>query len=263
MLAMSGSSHRRKVQCPKCREVITLPEQVETPPSAPPIETLPVEARLAAMEARVAALEHALEARQTPNEPPAPTPVACSGPPPLDDAGNYDLPRFRNWGSPPKREPKPAPEPVASVAVQPVAPLEPALAEAMIAILAEAAPNQAAFLARAGDAEALQFAEALADIFTRAGWTVTEIVAQPLPAEERQLSLRMSAAMSEPKVATTIHRAFGAAGFALAFEIDPERGSAVPVVVLPRRPAVGEPELNRAALRKHSGAEEQAGHALP
>lgn len=263
---MSAALRRRKVQCPKCREVITLPDPAHEPEAENPptgvIDAIPIEVRMAAMEARMAALEHALEAMQTPSEPPAPNPVACSGPPPLDGAGNYDLPRFRTWGSPPKREPQP--EPAASVPVKPAVPLDPEIAESMIAILAEAAPNKVAFMARKGDADALQFAESLADVFTRSGWIVTEITAQPLPPEERHLSLRMSAAMSEPKVATIIHRAFGAGGFALAFEIDPERSSSVPVVVLPRRAAIGEPEPSRAAShRNRESAQDHAGHALP
>jgi hypothetical protein len=267
MLAMSAALRRRKVQCPKCREVITLPDPAEAvalaaPAAAEPaVATAQEDLRLAAIEARLAALEHTIEMMQaTPHEAPATTPVARSGPPPLDGAGDYDLPRFRTWGSPPKRGPKP--EPVAAVVAKPALPIEPELAETMIAILAEAAPGKAAFWAREGDAEALQFAEALADVFTRAGWTVTELGAHPLPPEERHLSLRMSAIMSEPKVVTTIHRAFGAAGFALAFEIDPARASNVPVVVLPRRPLAGEQEMIRAVRR--SGADEgPAGNALP
>ena len=102
--------------------------------------------------------------------------------------------------------------------------------------LAEITAGEVAIRVKEGDTEAILFGEWLGLVFIKAGWTVPTFEACPLPPEEQNLTLSISANYPFPKKASTIHSALAAAGVGLVFGVDPTSDSPIPTLIVPRRP---------------------------
>jgi len=129
----------------------------------------------------------------------------------------------------------------ASVAPEPVPSLEDDQLKAppenqMLEKLSVVTPGEVAIRVKEGDAKAILFGQWLGLVFIKAGWTVAAFEARPLPPEDRNLTLLIGGSFPFPKSAAAIHSAVVAAGWELAFGIDPTSDSPVPTLIVPRRP---------------------------
>jgi hypothetical protein len=269
MLVVNAAFQRRKVQCPKCREVIALPaptaeplpesgEKIERPNGDAPVPPAgtPTEARLSALEERLARVEAELGSLKAAAELSWPKPAPLSPPEVSRDVTPAPaapaLKRFAEHAAAPAAAPGPKNGHAVGGPSRPVAgePLDPGVVERMVQTLAEVPAGRIAMQVEDGDREAERFGEWLEHVFTRSGWTVTALKAQPLPPEQQSLALLASGNYPAPKLVSTVHRAFGAAGLGLVLAIDPMSDSPVPTLIVPRRAG----KAGGAALEEAAGA---------
>lgn len=209
---VSGLGRRRKVQCPKCREIVEMstasppvPARVPAPPEISPAELAELRARvsrLEELEARVAVLERGAA-------PPANIHFLETPAPPPD--------RKLRW----------------------LAPSEEHHAEQISQTICDILRhNLAAFAAHTvtmrcvlGDGRAQRRADTMRQVFEQAKWTVhgpTEVASPP---GDRGLTLAVGS-LPMPPDASAAYLAFTASGFLLETRIDPSmRGQEVVVVV--------------------------------
>ena len=279
ILVVSPTARWKKMQCPKCRAVITLPN-----PNAarPALETSgrgavtdktapgrPEEARISAMEARLALLEKELVSLRRDRKAETGDRRETGLERPARDASFF---RDAIWTAPPDRtlgdradeglavanggaklleiEKQPAkaeradvlpenspadgpPKPVLALADERFVPPS---EDRILQKLAEMTAGEVAIRVKEGDTEAILFGEWLGLAFIKAGWTVPSFEAHPLPPKDQNLTLSISGNFPFPKRASMIHSALTAAGLALAFAIDPTSHSPIPILIVPRRP---------------------------
>jgi hypothetical protein len=265
-VVVSATLRGAKMQCPKCRAVIALPdprmagpipeagpagESVGKAPTDRP-EAARVEARLSTLEVRVALLEQELVslkfARRAPSEPEAP--AAPAAPPFEGQADPASRTAEVAWKRLPEiRAPWRGAGTIGAVCdgsresgTEEPAPLfdndrlDAAAEGRMIQTLAEFTGGKVAIRVKEGDAEAFHFGQWLGRVFVTAGWIVTTLETAPLLPEEQNLTLAMSGNFPFPRTVSAIQRALAAAGLRLAFGIDPVNKSPVPTLIVPRWP---------------------------
>ena len=217
LFTVSPASRKKKVQCPQCREIVTLPQPDEvngTPETGAAPDWV---ARCEMLQARIEALEHQVEALMVTPRTRAPLiprrlhdfdPVSREDLLPGDLAegaspagGGERREVFRT--EPPAEEA--APREVFTRSFQPSTP-------------------EIGLLVSAGDGAARRLAETLSKILTRTGWKVRGVTEDQATAPACSgLTLVASPTLPLPRVTSTLN-ALREAGFAMAFQLDPERG---------------------------------------
>lgn len=194
---------RRRVQCPKCREVVALEKEKEKKEaSTDVIDALKSEVdvlraevqRLSTLEARVAALERELNLRVE-AEPDA---IESSGPP-----------VHLRWLSRKDAE-----------AAQEDPSLDPKREEILQHNLQQSPGKMIAIRSAAGDPIARQLAERFKAVFERSSWRVVGVDEVVLPTAQHGLALAGGALPTPPDLASA-YIAFTAAGFDLVPRLDP------------------------------------------
>lgn len=189
--AIKSSSRRRRVQCPKCREIVTLepPAAPKPPASVSQPEATRIEAcRIDALEKRVAALEEALKisGASAPGAGPAPRLRWVAG----DEAQSSEI--------------------------------RPAQEAALIHNLGAIGPQEITIRSVAGDSAGCKRAEWFKTVFERVGFVVRG-PQQIERAAEPGLSLAVSSLPVAKKAAAT-YLALKAAGFEPVPVLDPDLG---------------------------------------
>lgn len=195
---------RRRVQCPKCREVVTLEkekEKKEVPTDV--IEALKSEVdvlraeveRLSAMEARVAALERELSSLRIEAQP--------------EVIESSAQPLHLRWLS--RKDAEAAHEDAA---------LDPKREEILLHNLQQSPGKMIAIRSAAGDPNARQLAERFKAVFERSSWRVVGVDEVVLPTAQHGLALAGGALPTPPDLASA-YIAFTAAGFDLVPRLDP------------------------------------------
>ena len=202
---VSPASRRKKVQCPQCREAVTVAPTAEPGGVAPEWQ-----ARCEMLQARIEALEQQVEALLV--APRTPSPFVPER-----------MPDF-SAGSHGHRRSAETLENSAALEAEVFSAEPPAEESAPPAFLTRNFSPPAAeiaLLVSAGDSAARRIAETLPEILARAGWTARGVSETHLAAAG--LTLAVAPAFPLPRVMGILH-ALRAAGFAVAFQLDPARG---------------------------------------
>lgn len=228
LFTVSAASRRKKVQCPQCREIVSLPESDDvngTPETDAAPDWL---ARCEMLQARIEALEHQVEALMvTPRTraPLIPGRAHDFGPVSRQDLLPGDLAEDRGRASHADggerrevfRTETPAEETVPR--------------EVVVRSFQPSAP-EIGLLVSAGDGAARRVAETLTKILAGSGWKVrgvTEDQATALACSG--LTLVASPALPLQRVTSTFN-ALREAGFAMTYQLDPERGSGETLLIV-------------------------------
>ncbi len=224
---ISPANRRKKVQCPQCREVVTLTEPPEIkesaqnvekplPPSAPP-EWL---ARCEQLQARIDALEQQVEALMV-----SPRPHTTL----LQD----NLPNLRS-GS----RPNPAPStPLELPSTPPPTDSRPPLDLSRVTVTPAVERSEPGFgrnfqlptpeiglVVAASDKSAHEVVDVLTKILMQAGWKVQAAIQDAsLSPHSGSLTLAAAPTMSVQRVTITLN-ALRTAGYAVTYQLDPTRG---------------------------------------
>ena len=231
---VGSASRRKKVQCPQCREVVTLsppsalngtpdPSAGREVPAAPDwmVRCEMLQARLEALEQQVEALTVAPRTRSSliPERIHDFSPVSRECLLPRDPAERHDGASPADGGErreifrPEMRAAEAAPREVMARNFQPPTP-------------------EIALLVAAGDEAARRLVEPLTEILARAGWKVRGVTEDPAPAPGcRGLTLVAAPMLPLHRVTSTLH-ALREAGFAMIFQLDPERGPSETVLIV-------------------------------
>ena len=196
---VGAASRRKKVQCPQCREVVTLspPSEMNATPETASPPAPDWRARCEMLQARIEALEQQVETLMV-----SPrlhssllhefSPVARERLPPDD----------------PRENPPPTGEAAPCKAL--ARNFQPAIPEIGLRIAAD-------------DEAARRLAATLTGILVGAGWTVRGVTEDPAPAPPPHgLTLIAAPTLPLARVTATLH-ALREAGFAIAFQLDPQR----------------------------------------
>ena len=230
---------RRRVQCPKCREVVTLELAAEPParlpkpppPTAAPDDSAREPAHIEAIETRIAALEesvtrkdgatpalHSLEQRITALEDAAKALIAAARP--------FAKPAFsQRIEAPPdpgitiRHGPPPRLRWLAGDETQ-LLDITPAQEDALLHNLSAIAGQAITIRTITGNAFVRKRAESLKAVFERAGWTVSGVGEIPRTHAEPGLTLAVGTLPVEKEAAAT-YLALKAAGFAPVPVLDP------------------------------------------
>lgn len=194
--SIAAVGKRRRVQCPKCREIVVLDKKaaVEEPEALKSeISALRAEVeRLSTLETRVAALERELglrvEAQPEVSENPGP-------------------PVHLRWIS-------------RNEAVQTDSSLDPKREEILQYNLQQSPGKMIAIRSAAGDPMARQLAERFKAVFERSSWRVVGVDEMVVPMAQHGLALAGGALPTPPDLASA-YIAFTAAGFDLVPRLDP------------------------------------------
>jgi hypothetical protein len=204
---------RKKVQCPQCREVVTLTESAPTnrTPDLDAGRDLSTKAdwmaRCENLRTRVETLEQQVEALMVSSR-----------------ARTSLLPkRLDSSSAVPCDAPLP-PDPLENGTVQREAPVA-ATSVAQAGRNRETPTGEVALVVTVGDRAAWQLAESLTEILVRAGWTVGGITENKALAHSfRGLTLAVGSAIPLQRVTRTLS-ALREAGYGMIFQIDPELGA--------------------------------------
>lgn len=213
LFMISAGSRRKKVQCPQCREVVSLTPHAEVngTPDASLTAVPEWMARCEKLQARIEALEQQVEALMVTPRNRAPliaerrhdfSAVSREIMPPGDSAENHDAPARTDEGL--KREVFRAEELPSEVAARTFHPPTP---EIML-------------LVAAGDGAARQLAETLTKILVRVGWKVRGVIEGQTLSGGHGLTLTAGPALPLERVTSTL-KALREAGFAMTFQLDP------------------------------------------
>lgn len=228
LFTVSAASRRKKVQCPQCREIVSL-----TPPDElngkPETDAAPDwMARCEMLQARIEALEHQVEALMvTPRTraPLIPGRAHDFGPVSRQDLLPGDLPEGREGASHAdggeRRE-----------VFRMETPSEETAPRGVVARTFQLSAPEIGLLVSAGDGAARQMAETLTTILAGSGWKVrgvTEDQATALACSG--LTLVASPALPLQRVTSTFN-AMREAGFAVTFQLDPERGTGETLLIV-------------------------------
>ncbi|MDP9292041.1 MAG: hypothetical protein M3O82_06745 [Verrucomicrobiota bacterium] len=197
---MAGAARRRRVQCPRCREIIVLEKPADPVPqptekaAAILDENARQQARIDALEARVAMLENALARSARPNERP----------------GSRTQLKWFGAEKPPDFSPEQA--------------------DALRHNLRTIPAHRISILSPEGDAAARLRAEWLKEVFECAHWSVLrpEKVVLPTPGSGLSFASRLPVS---PEVAAT-YFAMCASGFDLVTQFDPDLNEAEPRLIV-------------------------------
>ena len=222
VFTLSGASRRKKVQCPQCREVVTLTEPAELngTPDAEAGRDLPAApdwmARCEMLQARIETLEHQVEALMV-----IPRPRS-----PLFPERHHDF-------SPMSREQLLAGD---NGERREIFRREPPADEAepreLLARTAQSPAPEIGLIVSAGDGAARRLAEKLTGILARAGWKVRGVTeAAVLSQGCRGLTLAAAPTLPLQRVTSTLN-ALREAGLAMTFQLDPERGPSETVMIV-------------------------------
>ena len=219
---ISTASLKKKVQCPHCREVVTLSEPDElngTPETlaGPGLPAVPDwMARCEMLQARLEALEHQVEALMVTPRTHAPL-----------------IPEQRRDFNPLSREQLPPGVSVERREIShPESPASQVTARDVFPRPGQAIEPEIGILVAAGDGAARRLAEKLSETLVRAGWKVrgvTEIAA--LPEGCRGLTLAAAPSLPLPRVTNTLN-ALREAGLAMTYQLDPQRGVSETVMIV-------------------------------
>ena len=222
---VGSASRRKKVQCPQCREVVTLspPSELKGTPDTSAGSESPAApdwmARCEMLQARIETLEQQVEALLV-------TPRTHSSllPERLHDFNPGS--RERRRPGDPRKSHEGAPQTVGEEACEIFRPERPAGAVVPCGVLArnfQPATPEIGLLVPAGDEAARRLAATLTEILARAGWKVRGVTEIPAPAHGHH-GLILAAAPTLPlaRVTATLS-ALREAGFAIAFQLDPQR----------------------------------------
>jgi len=198
VFSIAALGKRRRVQCPKCREVVTLEKKSPTDV----LEVLKAELnvlraeveRLSGLEDRVAALERALGLR------------IDAQPEVVEDTGH---PVHLRWLSRDDAE-----------AAQEDPSLDPKREEILQYNLQQSPGKMISIRSAAGDPIARQLAERFKAVFERSSWRVVGVDEVVLPMAQHGLALAGGALPTPPDLASA-YIAFTAAGFDLVPRLDP------------------------------------------
>ena len=214
---ISAASRRKRVQCPHCREVVSLTPPAEMNGTPAPAAAAPDwVARCEMLQARIETLEQQVEALAI--APRARTALIPErrhdfSPVPRDDLLPVDPPESREVFRKAAPEPEAAP---CAVLARTFHPSTPAIG----------------LLVAAGDGAGRRLAETLTGILSRAGWKIRGVTENPAPAIGLHgLTLVAAPELPLQRVMSTLH-ALREAGFAMTFQIDPDRGSDETVLIV-------------------------------
>lgn len=223
---ISAGSRKKKVQCPQCREVVTMTEPdaspgTPSPDAGPEVPAAPDwMARCEMLQARIEVLEHQVEALMV-------TPRTSA---PLVSERLPDFPPL------PRDNPRPADPPESLEAFAPLEHTEPRKifraeapadetppAEVILRKVQPAVP-EIGLLVAAGDGAGLRLAGTLTELLARAGWKVRAPAEDTLLSKScRGLTLAAPPSLPLPRVTSTLN-ALRDAGYAMTFQLDPARG---------------------------------------
>ena len=226
---VGSASRRKKVQCPQCREVVTLspPSEVHGTPAGCESPAAPDwMARCEMLQARIETLEQQVEALTVAPRPRSSliservhdfSPVSRERLLPGDPAESHDGAAPANGGE--RRE---------------IFRTEMRAAEAVpreiVARNFQTLTPEIALLVAAGDGAARRLVEPLTAILAGAGWKVRGVTEDPAPGC-RGLTLAAAPTLPLHRVTSTLH-ALREAGFAMIFQLDPERGPSETVLIV-------------------------------
>lgn len=210
---------RKKVQCPKCREVVTLPEEAETENRADLTAVRKLSRESAEsfenLRMRIETLEHQVEAMLGAARPRSSLILDRLHAPVSEMLPEVSISSDSSAPARP-REAEITYEPAGSEIAQPDSPAEPPKAGPPLRDLL--------LLVTPGDAGARRVARVLPEILAQAGWRALDAREDPgISPATRGLILSAGPALPLPKVTRTLE-VLRDAGFAMAFQIDPERG---------------------------------------
>ena len=231
---VGSASRRKKVQCPQCREIVTLSPPSElngTPdtsaghevPAAPDwmVRCEMLQARIEALEQQVEALTVAPRTRSSliPERVHDFSPVSRERLLPRDPAESHDGASPADGGErreifrPEMRAAEAVPREVMARNFQPPTP-------------------EIALRVAAGDGAARRLVEPLTEILARAGWKVRGMSEVQAAAPGcRGLTLVAAPTLPLPRVTSTLN-ALREAGFAMTFQLDPELGPSETVLIV-------------------------------
>ena len=213
VFAPSLGARRKKVQCPKCREVVTLqaPAPIIVATKSPDPEWAKLQARLDQLEtlpARLELLEQQLEWLMD-HRPAAEASLLRPG---QKLRWLRGAPADLDAGDDPLAEPR---------------------GETLLHNLRALRTGTIKVAAAAGDPAARKIAERLLEIFRQAAWNVQDVTEAPLPPQQRGLAL-LSGACPPPSILTAASMALTAAGLALCCRVDDRLGANEVVLTVAR-----------------------------
>ena len=220
---VGAASRRKKVQCPQCREVVALspPSAPNEPPAAP--DWL---ARCEMLQARIEALEQQVETLLV-----TPRPHSSLLPERVHDfrpvTGERLLP-----GEPAESRAGAAPANGGErrEIFRPERPAGEAVPGGVLARNFQPAIPEIGLLVAAGDEAARRLAATLTAILARTGWTVRGVTEAPAPGPGG-LTLVAAPTLALHRITGTL-AALREAGFAMTFQLDPERGPSETVMIV-------------------------------
>ena len=222
LFTISPASRKKRVQCPHCREIVTLTEPAEINGAADSIEKRPAPAppewlaRCDQLQARIEALEQQVEALMVSPRPHAALlPDLLSGfrdqPTPSEPAETHS-PAPPTGDRPPREFPRVA-----------VPPPEPEPEPAFMRNFQVPTP-EIGLLVAAGDEAAQRAAQALSDLLAKTGWKVRAARQDVnLPPGDGGLTLAAAPTLPVQRVTSTLN-ALRTAGYAVTYQLDPTRG---------------------------------------
>jgi len=209
LFTISAASRKKRVQCPRCREVVTLDDPADAAPA--PVATPDWAARCDQLQARIEALEQQAEARAV-----APRPHAAL----LADSSPMSRAQLLTGDAAPERTVR---APAGDEAAHPVLRPERRAGDPL---------REIALVVAAGDDTGRAIAENLREILARAGWEVSAIrTAEAKARKHAGLVLAAGPALPTGRITGTM-QALREAGLSMSFQLDPERGDGDAVMII-------------------------------
>ncbi|MCE9610845.1 MAG: hypothetical protein K8R23_11685 [Chthoniobacter sp.] len=211
LFTISSASRKKRVQCPRCREVVTLGEPADVAPATVPDAPPEWAARCDQLQTRIEALEQQVEALAV-----APRPHAAL----LADSSPMSREQLLAGDAAPERTVR---APVGDDAAQPVFRPERRTGDPL---------REIALIVAAGDDTGRAIAENLRDILARVGWEVSAIRTTDGKGQKRAgLVLAAGPAVPTGRITGTM-QALREAGLSMSFQLDPERGDGDAVMII-------------------------------
>ena len=213
LFTIGSASRRKKVQCPQCREVVSLtpPDEANGTPEASLPAVPEWVARCEKLQARIEALEQQVEALM----------VTPRNRAPLIAERRHDFSAVSREillpGDPPENHDAPSP---AGVGERREVFRTEEIPPEVAARTFHAPTPEIALLVTAGDGAARRLAETLTKILARVGWKVRGVIEGQTLSGGQGLTLTAGPTLPLERITCTLN-ALRAAGFAMTFQLDP------------------------------------------